>query len=97
MLENVELSSEDRRRLKIFAAQQDKTMKDLLLSEAHKIIENDAFVPSVDRANDYVTLIIEVPEDFKEEIRQFCYQKDIRIRDLWTESCYRVLGDFDEA
>ena len=72
-------------------------MKDLLLSEAHEIIDSDAFVPSVDRANDYVTLIIEVPKEFKDDIRQFCYRKDIRIRDLWTESCRRVLGDFDET
>lgn len=96
MLENVELSAEDRRRLKIFAAQEDKTMKDLLLSEANEIIQSDAFVPSMDRADDYVTLIIEVPEDFKDEIRRFCREKDIRIRDLWVESCNRVLGDFNE-
>lgn len=96
MLENVELSSEDRRRLKIYAAQRNETMKDLLLYEAHQIIDTDSIVPLVDRANDYVTLIIDVPEDFKADIKQFCNQKEIRIRDLWVESCRRILEGYDE-
>lgn len=93
MLENVELSSESRKRLKVFAAQRDESMKDLLLTQAHQIIDNDSYVPSVERADDYVTLIIDVPEEFKEEIRTFCNRKEIRIRDLWVESCNKVLGD----
>lgn len=91
MLENIELSSEDKKRFKVYAAKKDSSMKDLILAEAHQVIEDDAYIPSIDRADDYTSLIIDIPDDFKAEIRVFCNQKDIRIRDLWVECCRRIL------
>lgn len=91
MLENIELSLEDKKRFKVYAAEKDISMKDLILEEAHHVIEEDAFIPLTDRADDYTSLIIDIPSDFKTEIKSFCIQKDIRIRDLWVECCRRIL------
>lgn len=93
MLENIELSSENKKRFKVFAAEKDVSMKDLIMKEAREVMDENAFVPLTDRAEDYTSLIIDIPEDFKEEIKIFCVQKDIRIRDLWVECCRRILED----
>lgn len=93
MLENIELSSENKKRFKVFAAEKDVSMKDLIMKEARQVMDENAFVPLTDRAEDYTSLIIDIPEDFKEEIKIFCVQKDIRIRDLWVECCRRILED----
>lgn len=93
MLENIELSAEDKKRFKVLSVKKDISMKDLILEEAHNVIEEEAFIPSLDRAEDYTSLIIDIPKEFKEEIKSFCNQRDIRIRDLWVECCRRILED----
>ena len=47
--ENVELNINDKKRFKVIAAEQDITMKDLLLTEAKNIMLNDEPVPSRER------------------------------------------------
>ena len=95
--ENVELSAENKQRLKIYAAEQNESMKDLLLSEARQIIDMNAYVPAVDRAEDYTTLIINISDEFKSEIKSFCNQKGVRIRDFWVECFNRIIEGEDEV
>ena len=93
MLENIELDSEDKKRFKVLSVEKDVSMKDLILQEARTVIDTEAFVPATDRAEDYTSLIIDIPDEFKAEIKEFCQHKDIRIRDLWVECCRRILEE----
>ena len=95
--ENVELSAGNKRLLKVHAAEVNATMKDLLLEQAHDIINEDPFIETTERADDYTTLIINVPDDFKSDIKAFCDRKEIKIRDFWVECCKRILGDDYES
>lgn len=91
--ENVELNKQVKQKFKIIAAQQGVTMKDLLLHEAKEIMEYDYYVPTREReaVEDRSSLIVNIPSEFKEEIRLFIQDKDIKIRDLWVESVDRVI------
>lgn len=96
MQENIELKDTDKINLKMVSAQQVKHMKDLILDEAHLIIDNNDNVPRVEREDesDRVSLIIKVDDEFKEEIKLFCETHSIRIRDFWVECVHRILRKY---
>ena len=93
MQENIELKITDKIELKTISAQKLVHMKDLILNEAHDIIDNDYTVPRVDREeeSDRTSLIIKVDDDFKEEIKTYCDVHSVRIRDFWVECVNRNL------
>lgn len=93
MQENIELSSRDKIQLKTISAQQVKHMKDMLISEARMIIDNNYDIPRVEREqeSDRASLIIKVDDDFKNEIKNYCELKSVRIRDFWVECVHRII------
>lgn len=93
MQENIELSSRDKIQLKTISAQQVKHMKDMLIDEARTIIENNYDIPRVEREqeSDRASLIIKVDDDFKNEIKNYCELKSVRIRDFWVECVHRII------
>ena len=97
MQENIELKDTDKTRLKVVSARKMTHMKDLVLDEAHLIVDNDYDVPRVEREDeiDRTSLIIKVNDDFKEEIRTFCDIHSVRIRDFWVECVQRVLRKYE--
>ena len=97
MQENIELKNTDKIQLKMVSACQVTHMKDLVLDEAHIIVNNNYSVPRVEREdeNDRTSLIIKIDDDFKEEIRTFCDVHSIRIRDFWVECVQRVLRRYE--
>ena len=97
MQENIELKDIDKINLKMVSAQQVTHMKDLILNEAHLIIDNNYSVPRVEREeeSERASLIIKVDDDFKEEIKLFCDTHSVRIRDFWVECVHRVLRKYD--
>lgn len=94
-LENIELNNNVKIKLKTISVQQSKHMRDLIVEQAHKIIDNNEYVPRTERDEDRTSLIIEVKDDFKQEIKTFCSIKDIRIRDFWVECVNKVIGEYD--
>lgn len=93
MQENIELKNSDKIQLKTIAAQEVQHMKDLILNEAHDIINNDYDVPRVEREDESerTSLIIKVDDEFKNQIKTFCNVHSIRIRDFWVECVQRIL------
>lgn len=96
MQENIELKDTDKIKLKMIAAQEVKHMKDMILIEAHNIIDNDYQVPRTEREdeNNRVSLIIKLEDSFKEEIKSFCDIHSIRIRDFWVECVQRIINKY---
>jgi len=94
-LENIELNSDVKIKLKTISVQKSEHMRDMIVSQAHKIIDNNEFVPRTERDEDRTSLIISVKNDFKEEIKTFCSLKDIRIRDFWVECVNRIIGEYE--
>ena len=96
MQENIELKDTDKIKLKMIAAQEVKHMKDMILVEAHNIIDNDYKVPRIEREeeNSRVSLIIKLEDSFKEEIKTFCDIHSIRIRDFWVECVHRIINKY---
>lgn len=93
MQENIELSSRDKIQLKTISAQQVMHMKDMLINEAKTIIKNNDDIPRVDRENEAnrTSLIIKVDDNFKNEIKNYCDLKSVRIRDFWVECVRRII------
>lgn len=96
MQENIELKVEDKIQLKIISAKLTKHMKDLMIDEAHKIIDNDDEIPLVKREENRTSLIIKLDDDFKEEIRIFCDMQSVRIRDFWVECVNRIIKRYGD-
>ena len=97
MQENIELKDTDKIRLKTVSAQQVAHMKDLILAEAHLIINNNDNVPRVEREDEInrTSLIIKVDDDFKNEIKTYCDIHSVRIRDFWVECVHRVIRRYE--
>lgn len=96
MQENIELKDTDKIKLKMIAAQEVRHMKDLILIEAHDIIDNDYKVHRLKREDERnrVSLIIKLDDDFKETIRMFCDVHSVRIRDFWVECVHRIIEKY---
>lgn len=97
MQENIELKNSDKIKLKTVAAQKEAHMKNLLLDEAHLIIDNNYSVPRVDREEEAnrASLIIKIDDDFKEDIKTFCDVHSVRIRDFWVECVHRIIRRYE--
>ena len=93
MQENIELSNLDKINLKTVSAQQVRHMKDMIIDEAHFVIDNNIDIPRVEREDESnrSSLIIKIDDDFKEEIRNYCDIKSVRIRDFWVECVHRII------
>ena len=89
-LENIELATENKKKIKIISAKKDIPMKQLIVTEARSILDNNEIVPCVSREEDRSCLIIDIPKTFKDEIKNFCELHDVRIRDFWVECVNRI-------
>lgn len=96
MQENIELAKKDKVKLKVVSAAQSQHMKDLLIKEAHTIIDTNADVPLVERSTDRTSLIIKIDDSLKEEILTFCEVHQIRIRDFWVECTNRIIKRYKD-
>ena len=95
--ENLELSKEDKKRLKVIAAEQEKTMRDLVLFEAAEIIGWDSDVEETKREpkESRTGLLINIPQESKDDIRLFCRDKEVKIRDFWVQTVNNVIERYD--
>lgn len=76
------------------STKENKYMKDLILYEAHEILDSKLDVPTVDRAENYTSLIIDLDDELKEDIKNYCSENDIRIRDFWVECVKRSMNRY---
>ena len=97
MQENIELGRKIKIEFKSLAAKNQVTMKDWLLNEAKEIIDNNEVVHRTEREDDRDSLIIKVPDDLKDRIKDYCEQEDVRIRDFWVECVNRLLERYNDG
>ena len=85
--ENLELSKNDKKKLKVIAAEQEKTMRDMVLFEAAEIIGWDLEVKETEREpkETRTSLLVNIPQEAKDDIRLFSKDKEVRIRDFWIQ------------
>ena len=97
--ENVELNVDDKKRFKVIAAELGVTMKDLLLTEARGIMIMKEPIPVREREDEEnrSSLIINIPTEFKEEVKVFTANNDIKIRDLWVECVDRIIERYSDV
>lgn len=95
--ESLELSKETKKKLKVIAAEQEKTMRDLVLFEAAEIIGWDLEVEKTEREpkENRTGLLMNIPQETKDDIRLFCRDKEIRIRDLWAQAVNNTLKRYN--
>lgn len=93
MLENVELNKEKKRQLKVIAANNNTTMKALIIEEAAEIMKSNIEVPNSIREdeNDRSSLIIDIESSFKDDIKLYTYNNNLKIRDLWVYCVDRII------
>ena len=86
--ESLELSKEDKKKLKVIAAEQGKSMRDLVLFEAAEIIGWDLEVEETGRESKETRtgLLINIPQESKDDIRLFCRDKVIKFRNFWVQT-----------
>lgn len=94
--ENLELSKESKKKLKVIAAEEEKTMRDLVLFEAAEIIGWDLDVEETQREpkETRTGLLINIPQESKDDIRLFCKNREIRIRSFWTQTVANVIDRY---
>lgn len=97
MQENIELGRKIKIEFKSLAVKNQVTMKDWLLNEAKEIIDNNEVVHRTEREDDRDSLIIKVPDDLKDRIKDYCEQEDVRIRDFWVECVNRLLERYNDG
>lgn len=98
MQENIELNSADKIQLKTISAQKVMHMKDMLTNEANTIIKNNDDIPRVEREQEAnrSSLIIKIDDDLKNDIRNYCDIKSVRIRDFWVECVNRIIKRYND-
>ena len=94
MLENIELSLQLKHDFKVMSTKENKYMKDLILEEAREILDSNSTIPSIERSENYTSLIISIPEDLKEDIKDYCATNEVRIRDFWVECVNRSMNRY---
>ena len=94
--ESLELNKEDKKKLKVIAAEQEKNMKDLVLFEAAEIIGWDLNVEETEREpkETRTGLLINIPQESKDDIRLFCRDKEVKIRDFWVQAVANVFNRY---
>jgi ribosomal protein L30E len=94
--ENIELSKESKKKLKIIAAEQEKTMRDLVLFEAAEIIGWDLNVEETVREpkETRTGLLINIPQESKDDIRLFSKNRKIRIRSFWNKAVANAIDRY---
>ena len=99
MLENVELNKDKKRIFKVIAANNNTTMKSLILDEVNDIITHNISVPSSVREaeEDRTSLIIDIPANIKDNIKTYTYSNNLKIRDLWVFCVDRILERYDNV
>lgn len=96
MLENIEVGSQLKHDFKVMSTKENVYMKDLIITEAEEILDQNEEVPSLERENNYTSLIIDISEDLKNRIKDYCQDNEVRIRDFWVECIKRSMSRYGD-
>lgn len=89
--ENVMLRSDLKKQLQHLSIDTDKYISVMLIEGAKYILYNDVEVSRVSINDTCVQFTMKIDEILKDRIKDFCSEKEIKIKDFWNESAYIVL------
>lgn len=97
--ENIILREDYKKQLKHLSIDTDIHVSSMLINSAKYILHNNKDIqPTLMEMDAPFTMRIE--KDLKKEIKEFCKDKQIRIKDFWNEAAYIAIdfkGDFNNA
>ena len=97
MLENIEIGFQLKHDFKVMSTENNIYMKDLIVNEAENILSSDHTVPVVEREENYTSLIIDISEDLKRDVKDYCQEHRIRIRDFWIECIQESMRRYNDS
>ena len=83
--ENIVLKSESKKQLKHLSIDKDIYVSIMLTNAAEYILHNDTKVVRL-TYDDCEPFTMKIDKDLKDQIKQFCYEKDVKIKDFWNEA-----------
>lgn len=93
--ENIVLESDFKNKLKHLSIDEDVYVSTMLISGAKDILSNNYNVrQTISESYDPFTMKIE--DSLKAEIKEFCSDRKIRIKDFWNEAAYIAIKKFGE-
>lgn len=88
--ENIVLEANLKKQLKHLAIDKDIHVSTMLINGARYFLDNNKKVTQT-FFNEYEPFTMKIDENLKKEIKDFCIQKDVRIKDFWNEVAYVVV------
>lgn len=83
--ENIVLKSTSKRQLKHLSIDNDIYVSTMLVDAAKYILNNEKKVMRLSY-DDCEPFTMKINEDLKTEIKQFCQENDVKIKDFWNEA-----------
>lgn len=92
--ENIVLRSDYKKELKHLSIDTDVYVSSMLIDAAKKILSQNINVASTSPDYSYDPFTMKLDKTFKREIKTFCLDKNIKIKDFWNEAAYiAIKGD----
>lgn len=88
--ENIVLEANLKKQLKHLAIDKDIHVSTMLINGARYFLDNNKKVTQT-FFNEYEPFTMKIDANLKKEIKDFCIQKDVRIKDFWNEVAYVVV------
>lgn len=90
--ENVMLRSDLKKQLQHLSIDTDKYISTMLLDGAKYILNNNIKISEISSTDNCVQFTMKIDANLKNEIKSFCFDKNVKIKDFWNESAYIVLN-----
>lgn len=88
--ENIVLEANLKKQLKHLAIDKNIYVSTMLINGARYFLDNNKKVAQT-FFDEYEPFTMKIDENLKKEIKDFCIQKDVRIKDFWNEVAYIVV------
>lgn len=89
--ENVMLRSDLKKQLQHLSIDVDRYISVMLIQGAEYILKNNVDVSKTSIDDTCIQFTMKMDKDLKKQIKNFCNEKEIKIKDFWNESAYIVL------
>lgn len=89
--ENIVLRSDYKRDLKHLSIDTGEYVSVMLINAAKQILLDNKDITPAPSDYDYDPFTMKLDKDFKREIKTFCLDKSIKIKDFWNEAAYMIV------
>lgn len=95
--ENVMLRSDLKKQLQHLSIDKDEYISLMLIKGAKYILQEDKRISELNLDENYLQFTMKIDESLKDRIKEFCSEREIKIKAFWNEAAYIVIqknGDF---